>query len=87
VTPDGVQFDYRGIHKPLLDSISIADVAWACELLSRLSDAQWTDAFRAAGYSDDQTRRYVTKIKSKIAEGLTVNGSARARSRSRLARA
>ena len=31
------------------------------------------DAFRAAGYSDDHARRYVTKIKSKIAEGLKLS--------------
>ncbi len=73
VTPNGVQFDYRGIHKPLLDSVTVHDTVWTCELLSRLSDAQWHDAFRAAGYSDDQTRRYVTKIKAKIAEGLSVS--------------
>jgi hypothetical protein len=39
-------------------------------LLSRLSDAQWHDAFRAAGYPDGQARRFVTKLKSKVAEGL-----------------
>jgi hypothetical protein len=37
--------------------------------MSRLSDDQWHDAFRAAGYSPEQGRRYVAKIKSKIAEG------------------
>lgn len=87
VTPDGVQFDYRGIHKPLLDSVSIADIVWTCELLSRLSDVQWADAFRAAGYREEHAQRYVRKIKAKIAEGLTVSGSARGRPRSRLAQA
>jgi hypothetical protein len=40
--------------------------------LSRLTDAQWNDAFRAAGYSAEHSRRYVAKIKSKIAEGLSL---------------
>ena len=40
--------------------------------MARLSDAQWHDAFRAAGYPEDQRRRYIAKIKSKIAEGLTL---------------
>jgi hypothetical protein len=84
VTPDGVEFDYRGIHKPLLESVSAADVVWTCRLLSRLSDAQWNDAFRAAGYRDDYRQRYVRKIKAKIAEGLTLTGSVRVRLRSHL---
>jgi hypothetical protein len=72
VTPDGVEFDYRGIHKPLLDSVSADDVVWTCQLFSRISDAQWDDAFRAAGYRDDERKRYVRKIKEKIAEGLNL---------------
>jgi hypothetical protein len=41
-------------------------------LLSRLSDRQWTDAFRAAGYTSEQTNRYVRKIKAKIAQGTSI---------------
>lgn len=67
-----VDFHYRGIHKSLIDSLTVADVVWACELMSRLSDKQWHDAFRAAGYQDDHARRYVAKIKTKVAEGLTI---------------
>jgi hypothetical protein len=40
--------------------------------MARLSDVQWQDAFRAGGYSDEQARRYVAKIKSKVAQGLEV---------------
>jgi hypothetical protein len=79
VTRDGVEFDYRGIHKSLLDSVSAADVVWACRLLSRLTDRQWDDAFKAAGYGNDHTRRYIRKIKAKIGEGLKVTGPARTR--------
>jgi hypothetical protein len=73
VTADGVQFDYRGIHRQLLDLVSAADVVWTCEILSRLSDEQWGDAFRAADYDGDQRQRYIRKIKAKIAEGLSVS--------------
>ena len=69
VTDGDVDFHYRGIYDNVVDSVTPADVAWACELLSRLSDAQWRDAFRAGGYEADQTTRFVAKIKSKIAEG------------------
>ena len=74
VDGERVDFFYRGIHASLIDQLTTRDVVWAAEQMSRLSDAQRNDAFRAAGYSDDQTRRYVAKIKSKIAEGLKVTG-------------
>ena len=70
VEGDRVQFVYRGIHQSLLDELTPADVVWAAERMASLSDAQWDDVFRAAGYPEDQRRRYITKIKSKIAEGL-----------------
>lgn len=77
VTGDHVSFDYRGIHGRLLNTLSPRDVVWACELMSRLSDGQWNDAFRAAGYLPEESRRYVTKIKSKIVEGLGLPSSHR----------
>jgi hypothetical protein len=39
-------------------------------MLARLTDRQWDDAFRAAGYSPDIRARYIRKIKSNIREGL-----------------
>ena len=70
VDGERVDFFYRGIHHSLIEQLTARDVVWAAEQMSRLSDEQWHDAFRAAGYSDDHARRYVTKIKSKIAESL-----------------
>ena len=67
-----VEFDYRGIHSELVDSVSPDQVRWACELLSRLSDQQWDDAFRAGGFSPEQGGRYVRKIKAKLAQGLAL---------------
>jgi len=65
---ENVQFDYRGIDEALVNSPTIADLRWTGELLSRLSDRQWQDAFRAGGYTPDHTERYVRKIKEKIAQ-------------------
>ena len=67
-----VAFDYHGIHNDLVESLTAADVRWTCELLSRLSDQQWNDAFRAGGFSPDRTNRYVRKIKAKLAQGLAL---------------
>ncbi len=74
VAGDRVEFDYRGIHSSLLEHVTPQDVAWTAHLMSRLSDEQWRDVFRAAGYAPDQGARYTAKIKSKIAEGLALDG-------------
>jgi hypothetical protein len=74
VNGDRVDFFYRGIHQSLIETVGRADVVWAATLLSRLSDEPWDAAFRAAGYSDDVSRRYIAKIKTKVAEGLKLAG-------------
>jgi len=75
VDDDELAFDYRGIYRDVIDTVTPADVRWTCSLLSKLSDQQWSDAFRAGGYSPEQTARYVKKIKEKIAQGLAVGGN------------
>ena len=67
-----VTFHYRGawLEPHLAASITPGDVVWVCELLSRLSDAQWMDAFRAGGYPDAIAVRYVRRLKHKVDEGL-----------------
>jgi hypothetical protein len=72
VNGEGIDFIYRGIHHSLIEELTPRDVVWTAEQMSRLSDAQWHDAFRAAGYSDDYVRRYVAKIKHKITEGFAL---------------
>jgi hypothetical protein len=57
-------------HRYLRNNLDPEDVLWTCRLLARLSDAQWDDAFRAAGYPEDVRRRYIAKIQEKIQEGL-----------------
>jgi hypothetical protein len=67
-----ITFDYRGIYRDVIESVTPADVRWACQLLSRLSERQWHDAFRAAQYDEPTATRYISKIKQKIAQGLSV---------------
>jgi hypothetical protein len=65
-----VQFHYRGWHQELVrDRISPEDVAWACDLLGRLSDRQWQDAFRAGGYDPDVAGRFIRVLRGKLAMG------------------
>jgi hypothetical protein len=65
-----IEFDYRGIYGDVINSVTPQDVRWTCDLLARLSDQQWHDAFRAGGYSPEQAARYIGAIKAKIAQGL-----------------
>jgi len=64
-----VRFNYRGWHQELLKSITPADVAWASDLLGRLNDRQWSDAFRAGGYPPELADRFIGRLHQKIAEG------------------
>jgi hypothetical protein len=67
-----VEFDFDTIYGSVVDRVRPADVRWTVELMSKVTDAQWDDAFRAAGYSPEVRARYIRKIKAKIAEGLAV---------------
>ena len=73
VEGQSVKFHYRGIHNRLVKTITVDDVVWTCRLMARMSDQQWHDAFRAAGYSEEYQRRYTAKLKSKIKEGLALS--------------
>ena len=67
-----VRFEYRGRHKALFEDIAPADVRWICERLSRLTDDQWHDAFRAGGIDRQIADRFIRRMKQKIAEGLAL---------------
>lgn len=70
VEGDRVEFYYRGLYHDVVETVTRADVVWTARLLSRISDSQWNDAFRAAGYPPDTAGRFIAKIKTKISEGL-----------------
>jgi hypothetical protein len=68
-----VNFDFDSIYGSVVDLVHPSSVRWTAELLNRITDAQWDDAFRAAEYSPDVRARFIRKIKAKIAEGLAVS--------------
>jgi hypothetical protein len=68
-----VEFDFETIYGSVVELVRPADVKWAVDLLSQLTDQQWDDAFRAADYSPEVRARYIKKIKAKIAEGRAVS--------------
>jgi hypothetical protein len=63
-----VRFAYRGRHDELLDGLTISDVRWMGDRLDRLANDQWNEIFRAAGYRPEIARRYIDKLRAKIAE-------------------
>lgn len=67
-----VEFDYRGVNEVLVDSVTAGDLDWTCDLLSRLSERQWLDAFRAGGYTPDQGSRYLRKIQENISHARSL---------------
>jgi len=68
-----VQFNYHGWHQELFtDRITPEDVRWTCELAGQLADAQWADAFRAGGFEPEKARRFIARLKEKIAEGKAI---------------
>jgi hypothetical protein len=64
-----VEFRYGGRHPELMRRIPVEDVRWACELVGRLTEQQWQDAFRAGGYPADDARRFIHKLRGNIEEG------------------
>jgi hypothetical protein len=68
-----VQFAYAGWYKNLIvDRITPDEVAWASTLLGRLSEQQFADAFRAAGYEPAVANRFIAKLREKIDQGRTL---------------
>jgi hypothetical protein len=79
VTADRVEFAYNGRHQDLLQMIGPDDVRWAARQMSRLTDEQWRDAFRAGNYNDRDAARFIARIKEKIADGLAMRVDRRVR--------
>jgi hypothetical protein len=65
-----VDFSYHGWHQELYKGrITPQDVEWACDLVGRLTDTQWNQAFAAAGYEREPASRFIAAVKRRIEEG------------------
>jgi hypothetical protein len=63
-----VFFHYGGKEAGIFEDISVNDVKWMADLLSRLSDQQIGDAFRAANYSTEDVSLLTSAVRSRINE-------------------
>jgi hypothetical protein len=75
VEANRVHFAYRGsfLEPQVQRSATPDDVKWTSRLLARLTPKQWSDAFKAGGFSDEEAPRYISRLRQKIAEGLALD--------------
>ena len=71
-----VRFNYHGWHQELFQQIGPLDAAFATDLLRQLTDRQWSDAFRAGGYSPQVAGRFIAQLHQRIGEARRAGGQA-----------
>ena len=76
--PELAPEDVSGVPKLVRDRITREDVVWASDLLSRLSERQWQDAFRAGGYPPQVANQFIRKFREKIRQGQDLSRRASA---------
>ena len=73
-----VEFAYGGKQADLYrHRITVADLRWAMGLLGSLDERQWHEAFRAAGYTNELSDRFIQKIRANILQGQRLAASPR----------
>jgi hypothetical protein len=72
-----VDFHYGGKNRGLFDDISIEDARWTGNLLSRLSQKQIRDAFRAANYTPEEIELLTDGVQARINELVSLNSDSR----------
>src|SRR5882762_6191924 len=81
VKDDRVDFHYRTKQKELFKNITADQAQWMSGWLSRLSDRQIADAFRAANYSPEEVRLMRQAVRSRTNELNKVRNSLATRAR------
>jgi len=79
VKRDGrVFFNYGGKNQDLFDDIRVEEARWIGRWLSRLSDRQIADAFRAANYPPEEIRMLASAVRSRANELVRLPRGSRA---------
>jgi hypothetical protein len=69
-----VKLAYSGKNSGLFKNITVEEVKWIGALLSKLSDQQISDAFRAANYSPEEIATLTQAVRSRIDQLVNVKG-------------
>ena len=65
VKGDVIDFHYSGKNQKLFEGITVADANWLSKWLSRLTDEQIKDAFRAANYTPEEVDTLATAFRAR----------------------
>ena len=63
-----VRLHFSGKNSGLMRGVTVEDAKWLGAILSRLSDRQIEDAFRAANYGPEEVRLLSRAVRSRIGE-------------------
>jgi hypothetical protein len=74
-----VRLHYSGKNAAMMRNVSVEDAKWVGGLLSRLSDRQLEDAFRAANYTTEQVRMLAGAVRKRINELVGLPAAAASR--------
>jgi hypothetical protein len=74
-----IDFNYGGKSQKLFADITTSDAKWISSLLSRLTDEQIKDAFRAANYPPEEVERLSQAVRQRIGELNNVSGQVASR--------
>jgi hypothetical protein len=61
-----VKFNFSGKNSELMRDVTVEDARWLGGILSRLTDKQLEDAFRAANYNPEDVRRLAASVRERI---------------------
>ncbi len=61
-----IEFSFKGRGRKIFDDITVAHGRWTADLMMKLSDKQIEDAFRAANYSEGETKTLAQAVKARI---------------------
>ncbi|HEV2863558.1 MAG TPA: hypothetical protein VGX48_21275 [Pyrinomonadaceae bacterium] len=63
-----VRFNYAGKNAEMMRDVTVESAKWVGSILSRLSDQQLEDAFRAANYTPEEVKILAAAVRSRINE-------------------
>jgi hypothetical protein len=75
VNGGNVKFGYSGKNGGLMNGISVADAKWVGGLLSKLSDQQILDAFRAANFLPEDSQLLAGAVRARINQLVALPGA------------
>lgn len=78
VNGNRVDFHYSGKRKEVVHDITVDQARWIGQLLSRLSDEQIRDAFRAANYRSEEVETLARAVRTRINELIALPETQRA---------